>query len=92
MLHVGVDLSRHRLDVRVLDESGASIAELKVPPIAEELRRLAGGCVQAQTAVQKPLIDAKPKAAAGTITTVPAAQRQSPTIRGSSKTGLRCLT
>ena len=42
MLHVGMDLSRHRLDVRALDDSGASIAELKISPVAEELRELAG--------------------------------------------------
>jgi transposase len=41
MLHVGLDLSRHRLDVRVLDETGASVAESAVAPTAEELRRLA---------------------------------------------------
>jgi transposase len=41
MLHVGLDLSRHRLDVRVLDELGASVAELAVAPTGPELRRLA---------------------------------------------------
>lgn len=41
MLHVGLDLSRHRLDVRVLEEGGASVAELAVAPTAVELRRLA---------------------------------------------------
>ena len=40
MLHVGLDLSRHRLDVRVLDETGASVAELAVAPTGTELRRL----------------------------------------------------
>jgi transposase len=41
MLHVGLDLSRHRLDVRVLDDEGASVAELKVAPEGPELRALA---------------------------------------------------
>jgi transposase len=41
MLHVGMDLSRHRLDVRVLDEGGATVAELAVAPTGRELRRLA---------------------------------------------------
>ena len=41
MLHVGMDLSRHRLDVRVLEEGGATVAELVVAPTAVELHRLA---------------------------------------------------
>lgn len=41
MLHVGMDLSRHRLDVRVLDEDGATVAELAVAPTGVELRALA---------------------------------------------------
>src|SRR3954470_11473414 len=41
MLHVGLDLSRHRLDVRILDEEGASVAELQMAPEGGELRRLA---------------------------------------------------
>jgi len=41
MLHVGMDLSRHRLDVRVLDEGGATVAEVAVAPTGPELRRLA---------------------------------------------------
>jgi len=40
-LHVGMDLSRHRLDVRVLEEGGATVAELAVAPTGPELRRLA---------------------------------------------------
>jgi transposase len=36
-----LDLSRHRLDVRILDEDGRSVAELKVAPEGAELRRLA---------------------------------------------------
>src|SRR5580765_311048 len=52
MLHVGLDLSRRRVDVRVLDDSGASVAELSVAPTGVELRRLAarfslGGRVRA---------------------------------------------
>jgi transposase len=41
MLHVGMDLSRHRLDVRVLEGDGATVAELAVAPTGIELRRLA---------------------------------------------------
>jgi transposase len=41
MLHVGLDLSRRRVDVRVLDEGGASVAELAVAPTVEGLRGLA---------------------------------------------------
>jgi transposase len=41
MLHVGMDLSRHRLDVRVLEEGGATVAELAVAPTGPELRRRA---------------------------------------------------
>jgi hypothetical protein len=36
-----MDLSRHRLDVRVLEEGGATVAELAVAPTGPELRRLA---------------------------------------------------
>jgi transposase len=36
-----MDLSRHRLDVRVLDEDGATVAEVAVAPTGVELRRLA---------------------------------------------------
>jgi hypothetical protein len=32
MLHVGMDLSRHRLDVRVLEPGGATVAEVAVAP------------------------------------------------------------
>lgn len=41
MLHVGLDLSRHRLDVHVLDPGGSTVAQLAVAPHGEELRRLA---------------------------------------------------
>ena len=41
MLHAGLDLSRHRLDVRILDDDGRSVAELRVAPEGPELRRLA---------------------------------------------------
>jgi transposase len=40
MLHVGMDLSRHRLDVRVLNEDGVTVAELAVASTVVELRRL----------------------------------------------------
>jgi transposase len=36
-----LDLSRHRLDVRILDDEGVSVAELNVAPEGPELRRLA---------------------------------------------------
>jgi hypothetical protein len=41
MLHVAVDVSRHRLDVRVLELGGTTVAEVAVAPIGAELRRLA---------------------------------------------------
>jgi transposase len=41
MLHVGLDLSRHRLDVRVLEPGGATVAELAVPPERGDLWALA---------------------------------------------------
>src|SRR3954468_11929620 len=41
MLHVGLDLSRHRLDVRVLEPGGATVAQLAVPPERDDLRGLA---------------------------------------------------
>jgi hypothetical protein len=41
MLHVGLDLSRHRLDVRVLEPGGPTVAQLAVALDGEELRRLA---------------------------------------------------
>ena len=41
MLHVELDLSRDRLDVRVLEPAGATVAELAVAPEGPELRRLA---------------------------------------------------
>ena len=44
MLHVGMDLSRHRLDVRVLDDGGATVAEVALAPTASELRRWRPGC------------------------------------------------
>jgi hypothetical protein len=36
MLHVGLDLSRRRLDICVLDEHGEAVAETAVP--ADEVR------------------------------------------------------
>src|SRR6185369_13214580 len=41
MLHVGMDLSRSRLDVRVLEDGGATVAELVVAPTEPKLRQLA---------------------------------------------------
>jgi transposase len=41
MLHAGLDLSRKRLDVHVLDEAGASVVVTAVSPDVESLRRLA---------------------------------------------------
>jgi transposase len=40
MLHVGLDLSRRRLDVCLLDEQGQTVAVLAVPPDADGLRHL----------------------------------------------------
>jgi transposase len=40
MLHVGLDLSRRRLDVCVLSEEGELVEELAAPPDAEGLRYL----------------------------------------------------
>jgi transposase len=37
-----MDLSRHRLDVRVLEPDGATVAELAVEPTGPELRKLGG--------------------------------------------------
>ena len=41
MLHAGLDLSRHRLDVCLLDEHGELVAETAAPPDAGGLRGLA---------------------------------------------------
>jgi transposase len=41
MLHVGLDLSRRRLDFHALDESGRTVAVDAMPPDAEGLARLA---------------------------------------------------
>jgi hypothetical protein len=38
MLHVGLDLSRRRLDVCLLDEAGGLLAETAVPSDADGLR------------------------------------------------------
>jgi hypothetical protein len=49
MLHAGSDLSRHRLDVQLLDEQGGTVQVTTAPPDADGLRglsvgrRLAGG-------------------------------------------------
>jgi hypothetical protein len=41
MLHAGLDLSRHRLDICLLDGRGELVAETAVPADADGLRRLA---------------------------------------------------
>src|SRR5687767_14197506 len=41
MLHVGMDLSRHRLDVHVLDDGGATVDVMAVSPDRDGLRGLA---------------------------------------------------
>lgn len=41
MLHVGLDLSRKRLDIHVLDDSGQTLEVSAVPPDADALRVLA---------------------------------------------------
>ena len=42
MLHAGLDLSRRRVDVCLLDEQGEVLAETAVPSDADGLRGLAG--------------------------------------------------
>jgi len=41
MLHAGLDLSRRKLDVCLLSESGEHLDQLVAPPDAEALRTLA---------------------------------------------------
>jgi hypothetical protein len=41
MLHAGLDLSRRRLDMCLLDERGELLVETAVPPDADGLRGLA---------------------------------------------------
>jgi hypothetical protein len=41
MLHAGLDLSRHRLDVHVLDAQGSTVQITAAPPDADGLRGLA---------------------------------------------------
>src|SRR5215207_9914602 len=41
MLHAGLDLSRRRLDVCLVDEAGGLVAETAAPPDADGLRGLA---------------------------------------------------
>lgn len=43
MLYAGLDLSRKRLEVCVLDEAGATVTTTWVPPTVEGLRELAAG-------------------------------------------------
>jgi hypothetical protein len=40
MLHAGLDLSRHRLDVHLLDEQGSTVQVTTTPPDADGLRGL----------------------------------------------------
>ena len=54
MLHVGLDLSRHRLDVHVLDDAGETVEVTTAPPdrdglahLTREIARLRGGPVLA---------------------------------------------
>src|SRR5215211_9513162 len=42
MLHAGLDLSRHRLDVRLLDAQGSTVQVTAAPPDADGLRGLPG--------------------------------------------------
>jgi transposase len=42
MLHAGLDLSRHRLDVHVMNEAGELVQVTAVPPDADGLRGLVG--------------------------------------------------
>ena len=41
MLHAGLDLSRRKVDVCLLSETGEHLDQLAVPPDADSLRRLA---------------------------------------------------
>jgi hypothetical protein len=41
MLHAGLDLSRRKIDVCLLSESGEHIDQLAAPPDADALRTLA---------------------------------------------------
>jgi transposase len=43
MLHAGLDLSRHRLDVCLLDDAGALVEQTAAPPDVDGLRHLAEG-------------------------------------------------
>ena len=40
MLHAGLDLSRRRLDVCLIDDAGEVVGRLAAPPDADGLRRL----------------------------------------------------
>jgi transposase len=51
MLHAGLDLSRHRLDVHLLEESGATVAVIAVPPDADGL----GGLTRQVAAYGQPV-------------------------------------
>jgi len=51
MLHVGLDLSRNRLDVHVLDDAGETVEVTTAPPdrdgLARKVGRFSGGPVAA---------------------------------------------
>jgi hypothetical protein len=59
MLHAGLDLSGHRLDVHLLDTQGSTVQVTTAPPDADGLRGLAhqtaahGGPVRAATWVDE---------------------------------------
>ena len=52
MMHVGLDLSRLRVDVCVLDDSGTQREELRATPDREGLARLAAGLQRPGVAVR----------------------------------------
>ena len=41
MLHAGLDLSRHRLDICLVDDAGEVVGHTAAPPDADGLRHLA---------------------------------------------------
>ena len=57
MLHVGLDLSRRRLDVCVLYDEGELVEELAAPPDAEGLRYLVGKVARHRDQVVRAVIE-----------------------------------
>ena len=53
MLYAGLDLSRRKLDVHVLDEHGTTVEAVAVHPDADALRTLAGRLGPAVTATPR---------------------------------------